>query len=274
MFKLVNKILESSRHGFNIDMSDIMDPADDADADDIDDAQTNHKMNDLVQHSLNLYQPKDSKYNADLLAAMTKVLDEQYACNPEAIAKAKKTHHIIIDFNEISVKNITDLGYLSSYFKTYLQDKCIISKNSISCRDQYANFYEYEWDISMWDVSHVINMSYMFEGLERFNCNVAGWDVRNVKWMNSMFSFCKKFNQDLDVWGPRLMHIENTANMFIGCTSYTYPLLKWRQNKRIDMSRIGIGNDGSDMYSQPVYKWEIPGYRSYNYSDSDFDYNN
>lgn len=264
MFKLVNKILESTRHGFNIDMSDIMDP--EIDPDDIDDVQTNQEINDLVQRSLK-YFPEDSEYNADLLVAMTKVLDEQYACNPEAIAKAKRTHHIIIDFSEISVKNITDLNHLALNFKTYLQDKCIISKNSISCRDQYANFYEYEWDVSLWDVSHVTNMEYMFAGLERFNCNVAGWDVRNVIYMNSMFSSCKKFNQDLDAWGPRLMHIKNTDWMFRGCTSYTYPLLHWKQNTKIDMARLGLGDDGSDVYPQPVYKWEMPQYRSYKYSN-------
>src|SRR5574343_1838087 len=56
MFKLVNKILESARHGFNIDMSDIMDP--EIDPDDIDDIQTNQVIYNLRQYK---YHPTTTK---------------------------------------------------------------------------------------------------------------------------------------------------------------------------------------------------------------------
>ena len=36
---------------------------------------------------------------------------------------------------------------------------------------------DFNGDISSWDVSNVIDMSYMFCGCSKFNQNISAWDV-------------------------------------------------------------------------------------------------
>ncbi len=57
---------------------------------------------------------------------------------------------------------------------------------------------QFNGDISMWDVSNVTDMSWMFSH-SLFNGNISNWDVRNVTRMRGMF--CEsKFNQDISNW--------------------------------------------------------------------------
>ena len=45
-------------------------------------------------------------------------------------------------------------------------------------------------DISKWDVSKVINMSYMFAFCKKFNQDISNWDVSKVKFKIDMFDKC------------------------------------------------------------------------------------
>mgnify|MGYP002516597932 CR=1 FL=1 len=46
---------------------------------------------------------------------------------------------------------------------------------------------QFNGDISMWDVSSVTDMSWMFNH-SSFNGNISNWDVSNVTSMRGMFS--------------------------------------------------------------------------------------
>jgi surface protein len=45
--------------------------------------------------------------------------------------------------------------------------------------------------IGSWDVSNVIDVSYMFDGAKSFNQNIGSWDVSSVTDMGSMFRVCE-----------------------------------------------------------------------------------
>ena len=45
-------------------------------------------------------------------------------------------------------------------------------------------------DISGWDVSKVINMSYMFAFCKKFNQDISNWNVSKVKFKIDMFDKC------------------------------------------------------------------------------------
>ena len=79
------------------------------------------------------------------------------------------------NFNWIDTSKITDMSGL-------------FSSNS-----------KFNGDISLWNVSNVTDMSYMFYE-SNFNGNLYNWDVSNVK--NMQFMFCKnlRFNTDISRW--------------------------------------------------------------------------
>ena len=45
-------------------------------------------------------------------------------------------------------------------------------------------------DISLWDISNVTDMSYMFYH-SKFKGDIIGWDVSNLRYMSCMFDNCR-----------------------------------------------------------------------------------
>ena len=54
-------------------------------------------------------------------------------------------------------------------------------------------------DVSLWDVSQVIDMKEMFMGTDIAQ-DLKNWDVSKVTNMEKMFYDAKNFNQDLSIW--------------------------------------------------------------------------
>ena len=48
-------------------------------------------------------------------------------------------------------------------------------------------------DISVWDVSLITDMSFLFQDKNSFNSNISAWDVSNVVNMEGMFDKCYAF---------------------------------------------------------------------------------
>lgn len=89
--------------------------------------------------------------------------------------------------------------------------------------------------LNNWDVSNVTNMSYMFGGIvggpqnqyfNRFNNNIDNWDVTSVTNMTYMFSYNRFFNRDLSGWCVE--HIPSKPTGFDENTdSWTLPKPDW-----------------------------------------------
>jgi len=60
--------------------------------------------------------------------------------------------------------------------------------------------WEFNLDISGWDVSSVTNMRGMFRMTHVFKQDISNWDVSSVTDMSGMFSFAYVFNQDIGSW--------------------------------------------------------------------------
>ena len=58
--------------------------------------------------------------------------------------------------------------------------------------------YEFNEDISKWDVSNVENMTEMFMDCKKFNTPIGDWDVSKVKDMSGMFFMAENFNRPRD----------------------------------------------------------------------------
>jgi surface protein len=80
-------------------------------------------------------------------------------------------------------------------------------------------FYQssgFNYYISCWDVSNIVNMEYMFCGASSFNGNLSSWNVSRVTNMAGMFASAAAFNQDLSSW--TLLSITNARSIFESAT--------------------------------------------------------
>ena len=74
--------------------------------------------------------------------------------------------------------------------------------------------------LEKWDVSNVKDMKVMFYNCENFDCDLSNWDVSKVENMYTMFEGCSKFKgKGLDNWN--VSNVENMYYMFYNCKSIT-----------------------------------------------------
>lgn len=106
--------------------------------------------------------------------------------------------------------------------------------------------------IESWDVSHVTNMSSMFNGAENFNADISGWDVSNVTNMESMFEKAGSFNQSLENWN--VSNVTNMKGMFCDARSFNQPLEKWDVSSVTDMSSMF---ENARSFNQPLNDWDV-----------------
>lgn len=85
--------------------------------------------------------------------------------------------------------------------------------------------FDFNQDISSWDVSNVCCMDNMFYGVTSFNQDISNWDVSNVAWMDDMFKDAPDFNQDLSIWD--VSAVTKMEGMFNGATAFNQDLTQW-----------------------------------------------
>jgi surface protein len=71
----------------------------------------------------------------------------------------------------------------------------------------------YGYPIDKWDVSHVQDMSSLFEYMGTFNEYIGSWDVSNVTDMTKMFCCAYSFNQDIGSWD--VSNVTDMEYMFV-----------------------------------------------------------
>ena len=89
--------------------------------------------------------------------------------------------------------------------------------------DLFSNFSR-NIDVSLWDVSNVRDMSYMFFNCTNFNCDLSGWNTSKVERMDCMFYNCTNFNSDLSNWD--ISKVKSMNYMFYGCKQFDNDYLK------------------------------------------------
>jgi surface protein len=106
-------------------------------------------------------------------------------------------------------------------------------------------------NISGWDVSNVINMSFMFYGCTSFNQDISSWNVSNVTDMRYMFLNCTSFNQPLNSWN--VSNVTDMGHMFLQCNSFNQPLNSWNVSNVTNMGNMF----NSTQFNQPLNSWNV-----------------
>ncbi len=85
------------------------------------------------------------------------------------------------------------------------------------------------------DLSHVTDVSGMFDGCSNFNSDLSGWDVSNVTNMVYLFRGCSAFDQDLGAWELKNCKYLSLAECAMSTENYSKTLQGWAQ--KTDLSQ-------------------------------------
>jgi surface protein len=110
--------------------------------------------------------------------------------------------------------------------------------------------YDFNQNISSWDVSNVTNMSFMFMGAQSFNQDIGNWDVSNVTDMSIMFDYAKSFNQDIGNWD--VGNVTNMSSMFWWASSFNQDIGNWDVSNVTEMGGMFFA---AGSFNQDLTQW-------------------
>ena len=136
------------------------------------------------------------------------------------------------DYNDIDVTNIDDFGRTFENF------------------DKVSELYEFNGDISKWDVSQARFFGNMFRNMHSFNCDLSKWDTTSALNMSGMFSSAWNFNSVIKDWD--VSRVVSMRNMF-GNTRFNQDISDWDVRKVEDMTDMF---KNAIVFNQPIGKWQ------------------
>lgn len=90
-----------------------------------------------------------------------------------------------------------------------------------------------------WDVSNIVNLSYMFNAASNFNADITGWSTSNVTTMRSMFYGAASFNQDISGWD--VSNVTDMGVMFRDASAFDQNLGSWDLSSLTDAVQMFFG---------------------------------
>jgi len=109
-------------------------------------------------------------------------------------------------------------------------------------------------DISVWDVSNVLNMKWMFFHAKNFNASIGSWNTSSVTNMQGVFQEAFAFNQNISSWDTS--RVNSMHAMFSGYGETTYfnqPIGNWNTSSVTDM---GFMFSENEVFNQDISSWD------------------
>jgi surface protein len=106
--------------------------------------------------------------------------------------------------------------------------------------------------ISLWNVSSVTNMHFLFSGARRFCEDLSEWDVSAVTDMCSMFENAVSFSSDLSGWV--VQSVRDMSCMFNNARCFSSNLSQWDVSSVVEMSSMF---EGSESFSSDLSGWDV-----------------
>ena len=151
--------------------------------------------------------------------------------------------------------DITDMSLLFSREFDFNGD---ISHWDVSSVMDMASLFdsarEFNQDLSAWDVSNVTNMRYMFSAALVFDQDLKNWDVSNVTNMEGMFNAAFEFDGDVKGWD--VSNVTNMNSMFGQAYEFNQDIGDWDVSNVTDMSfMFSVTNE----FNQNLNNWDVSG---------------
>jgi len=148
------------------------------------------------------------------------------------------------DVTKVNTCAITDMSHLFD----------ASSPNSPYNSSQQSIVSHFQQDISSWDTSNVVDMSYMFYG-NGFPTNyISKWNVSSVTNMSYMFAYAG-FNTDISKWD--VSRVNDMSHMF-EYSSFNKPIGDWNTSSVTNMSYMFMS---AGAFDQPIGKWDVSSVR-------------
>ena len=113
---------------------------------------------------------------------------------------------------------------------------------------------EFNQDLSTWDVSNVTNMRFMFSSALVFDQDLNNWNVSNVTNMESMFNAAFEFDGDVKGWD--VSNVTNMNSMFGQAYEFNQDIGDWDVSNVTDMSfMFAVTNE----FNQNLNNWDVSG---------------
>ena len=159
------------------------------------------------------------------------------------------------------------------------------TRNVIHMQNMFNDAYNFNQDISSWDVSSVTNMSEMFKSAHNFNNggkplnwgdktkhvtnmeamfaatinfnqDISSWDVSSVTNMSSMFHSALKFNNDGKAlnWDEKTKNVTRMNEMFFIAYNFNQDISGWDVSNVVYMSDMFVN---ALEFNQDLSKWNV-----------------
>ena len=111
--------------------------------------------------------------------------------------------------------------------------------------------FNFNDDISNWNVSNVTNMAYIFYNAHNFNQDIGSWNVGNVTDMAYIFSNTN-FNQDIGNWN--VSNVTNMTYMFYNAQNFNQDIGSWNVGNVTDMAYMFYN---AHNFNQDIGNWNV-----------------
>ena len=157
---------------------------------------------------------------------------------------------IYLDTNGVTIKaceyaNIGDTGVIDGVTYTVVDEAML--------RAMAAGLPE---DLTKVVTTFVTDMSGMFYNTYyNFNQNISSWDVSNVTTMSGLFYSVTAFNQPIGDWD--VGSVTDMSDMFDNNRDFNQPIGDWDVSSVTDMSGMFSGYDGEITFNQDISNWNV-----------------
>ncbi|AJI57266.1 hypothetical protein LA02_993 [Francisella philomiragia] len=162
----------------------------------------------------------------------------------QKIKNHSKSFDEVLDLTSIDVSQITDMSCLFS--GDYIDAEC--SNDPIKKELIYFFNKTYIVNISNWNTSRVVDMSFMFEAT-KIKVDISHFDTSNVENMSSMFME-SAFNGDISNWD--VSKVRNMMYMFRH-SAFNSDISKWDVSSVEQLQWMFTGTD----FNQDISSWNV-----------------
>jgi len=155
------------------------------------------------------------------------------------------------------LSQVTNMAFMFGAAFDFNQDLSNWDVSSVTNMAEMFYDTDFNQDLSSWDVSSVTTMSGMFEEATAFNQDISNWDVSSVTRMAGMFFDARAFNQDISNWD--VSAVTNMVDMFFNATAFNQDLSNWDVSAVRNMSFMFFN---ATAFNQDLSNWDVSSVRN------------